>query len=216
MDPMVVLLGVIVILIIINYMYSKPLEKTSKKIINLAESKMDTPVKHNIQDAPTEVKHYMHDASDENNKLAKSEMAQDLKHHMDKKILYQIKYDYYNKKVKQCLNKKVLKSASELSSNKFNLNLDNVPPTLDHDDLTYTLFGTANNVFYNQHYVLYENEINDETNNFNLYKYLLVNIKNTNIDIKLAVGPRQKISINDVVYLSSGQFQVGPLVINNI
>ena len=198
MKPVVVLVGVIVILIIIKYMDSKPLEKTSKKILNLVESKINklaeskTSINKELQmvQMPLELKHRMCNASSSINNL------------------YNFKID---KKVKN-----VLKSASELSSNKFNLNLDNVPPTLDHDDLTYTLFGTANNIFYNQHYVLYENEINDETNNFNLYKYLLVNIKNTNIDIKLTVGPRQKISINDVVYLSSGQFQVGPLVINNI
>lgn len=125
---------------------------------------------------------------------------------------------------------------------------NNIPNTINDDNSTYNYYGVAYNEFYNQYYLLYETEFNENTNTkqsekpyinndlqFNtvnvdpdvvdsknseyllskLYKYLLVKVnqKNNTTEIIHKVAPRSKININDIIYFSYGEFQIGPLVI---
>jgi hypothetical protein len=96
---------------------------------------------------------------------------------------------------------------------------------LVYQDKTYKLVGVASNQYYNQYYLLYENEIKAKDtpflrNNFkyikyNIYHYALVKIENGKQVVIHAFGPRSKIEINDIVNLSVGNFQLGPLLILN-
>lgn len=107
-------------------------------------------------------------------------------------------------------NKKIVSNLFEYKTNKYNL------------------IGSAVNEYYKQYYYLYEfltkQNINDldideemkYLDNNRIYEYLLVkNHKNKQV-VEHYVGPRNKININDVIYFSLGNFQLGPLVIKKI
>jgi len=103
----------------------------------------------------------------------------------------------------------------------------NVPEEIDYKGNNYKYLGTATNVYYNQYFYIFENNIEQDTKkmqveeelkyikNNKIYQYLLVKMhKDNDPQIIHWVGPRNKININDVVYLSLATFQLGPLVIN--
>lgn len=98
-----------------------------------------------------------------------------------------------------------------------------LPTGMKYNDLDYYLIGSASNEYYNQYYLLYQNFVqpkNDPVflaNDFTsfedtLYRYLLVKLKDGKPIILHSTGPRRKIEINDVFYLSQSSFQLGPLV----
>jgi hypothetical protein len=102
-----------------------------------------------------------------------------------------------------------------------------LPNTLTYNTNNYTLLGTASNPYFNQYYYIYENEIEQKKDllleeeleyikNYKIYQYVLTKIENNIPIVKLYVGPRNKININDVVNLSLASFQLGPLEIKNI
>ncbi len=113
-------------------------------------------------------------------------------------------------KIKDEHNKKMVSNIFEYKKNKYNL------------------VGTASNEYYSQYYYLYEfvveqnnKDLNFEeelkyVNNNRIYEYLLVKIHKNNPKVSHYVGPRNKININDVVYFSLGNFQLGPLVIKKL
>jgi hypothetical protein len=91
----------------------------------------------------------------------------------------------------------------------------------------YRFLGYAINQYYSQYYLIYENEVTDKIDNkmvnndlkyldFKLYQYVLVKMKNNTPYVLHKVGPRVKININDIVYLSYGVFELGPLQITSI
>ena len=94
-----------------------------------------------------------------------------------------------------------------------------------HEDIKYNLLGYAINKYYNQYYLIYESHIiqnndyylkdNLDYLNQQLYKYVLVKTKNNESKIIHIFGPRSKINIGDIVNLSYGVYQLGPLEIKN-
>jgi hypothetical protein len=55
-----------------------------------------------------------------------------------------------------------------------------------------------------------------EYNTYQVYEYILVKYDGNTPKVVHSIGPREKININDVVYLSLGTFELGPLVIKSI
>ena len=113
--------------------------------------------------------------------------------------------------------------------------IDNVPSSkplhyslnITHEDIKYNLLGYAINKYYKQHYLIYESQIiqnndyylkdNLDYLNQQLYKYVLVKTKNNQLKIIHVFGPRSKINIGDIVNLSYGVYQLGPLeILQNI
>jgi hypothetical protein len=93
---------------------------------------------------------------------------------------------------------------------------------ITYEDEKYNLLGYAINKYYNQYFLIYESHINlsneylkDNLNYLNqqLYKYVLVKTKSNVIHV---FGPRNKINIGDIVNLSYGVYQLGPLEIKKI
>lgn len=103
-----------------------------------------------------------------------------------------------------------------------------IPNTLEYNKKKYYFVGTASNEYYSQYYYLFELAISQDkkdlnfeeelkyVNNNRIYEYLLVKIHKNNPQVSHYVGPRNKIKINDVVYFSLGNFQLGPLVIKKL
>ena len=108
----------------------------------------------------------------------------------------------------------------------------NIKPTLTQDNINqliyekeqYTLLGRAINKYYNINYLIYESKtkyndtnitIKDNPNYLHnpLYNYLLVSIIDNKQIIKHNINPREKININDTIYLAENTFQLGPLLI---
>ena len=123
---------------------------------------------------------------------------------------------------------KISDSKDEMPDNKDKIsdNKDKIPKEVEQDKRKYKLFGLATNEYYNQYYLLYEYKIpsNDTLSvvndmdylNYQVYSYLLVKLKGDRIEVEHIVGPRSKIEINDVVYLSLGVFQLGPLIVKKL
>ena len=103
----------------------------------------------------------------------------------------------------------------------------------------YNLIGTASNEYYHQHFLVYEREVpadnvnkeftpDDKFSNYfrekdnmdeintKLYEYVLGKVNKDQPEVIYNIGPRSKISSNDVVYFSLGTFQLGPLVVKPI
>ena len=91
----------------------------------------------------------------------------------------------------------------------------------------YKLLGTATNIYYNLYFYIYENLVKQTINEPLLeeqykymknknYQYILVKKYNNEPKIIHWISPRNKINLNDVVYLSMGSFQLGPLLIKLI
>jgi len=105
---------------------------------------------------------------------------------------------------------------------------ETIQNTINYKDNNYNLLGTATNDYYNQYFYIFENLVKQNITNLlleedlqymktnNIFQYLLVKMENNKSKIIHWIGPRNKININDVVYLSLGTFQLGPLVINKI
>lgn len=111
--------------------------------------------------------------------------------------------------------------------------------SLEVKDKKYKLIGTASNDYYNQYFLLYEREVpavnvnkeftpDDKFSNYfrekdnmdelntKLYEYVLGKVKKDTPEVIHMIGPRNKINIKDVINLSLGTFQLGPLVIKPI
>lgn len=101
------------------------------------------------------------------------------------------------------------------------------PIDIKYDNLKYDLLGYVYNTAYRQYYLLYET-VNKQINpnlvlrekldnlDTQLYTYALVKIEKSKPIVKYIFGPRNKININDVVYLSQGPLQLGPLIVDYI
>jgi len=105
--------------------------------------------------------------------------------------------------------------------------LNNPPLTYEYKKNNYNLVALASNDYYSQYYYLYEtitkqnNEVYNEENlkyikNYQIYEYLLVKIRKNKLEVSHYIGPRNKININDIVYFSLGNFQLGPLKIKKL
>ena len=101
------------------------------------------------------------------------------------------------------------------------------PIDLKHNKLNYNLLGIAYNTFYRQYYLVYETKTKQINTNlvlrerldnleYTTFTYALVKMEKSQPVIKYIFGPRTKININDVVYLSQGPLQLGPLLISTI
>ena len=126
-----------------------------------------------------------------------------------------------SKEVKEIQEKKI--SDNALKSFTF----QGPPKIFTYKSINYNLVATASNDYYSQYYYLYEfltkqkNKLDYEENlkyikNNQIYEYLLVKIHKNNPEVSHYIGPRNKININDIVYFSLGNFQLGPLKINKI
>jgi hypothetical protein len=101
------------------------------------------------------------------------------------------------------------------------------PIEIKNDGLKYHLLGYVYNTAYRQYYLIYEG-LNKQINtnlvlrekldnmDVQIFNYALVKIEKSMPVIKYIFGPRNKININDVVYLSQGPLQIGPLIVDNI
>ncbi len=101
------------------------------------------------------------------------------------------------------------------------------PLEITNQNLKYHLLGYAHNIPYKQYYLIYE-AVNKQLNpnlvlrekldNFEaqVFTYALVKITESKPDIKYIFGPRAKINTGDVVYLSQGPLQIGPLKIDRM
>ena len=78
-----------------------------------------------------------------------------------------------------------------------------------HEKETYYLLGKAINEYYNINYLIYESPVKYNS----VYNYLLVSIIDNKQIIKHTINLRDKININDTIYLSENTFQLGPLLI---
>ena len=120
-------------------------------------------------------------------------------------------------------NKKVVQEVKKIKQEK----ISGPPKTYQYENNDYNLIATASNDYYNQHYYLYqfltkqnvkldyEENLKYITNN-QVYEYLLVKIRKNKLEVSHYIGPRNKININDIVYFSLGNFQLGPLKIKKL
>lgn len=101
------------------------------------------------------------------------------------------------------------------------------PLDIKNSGLNYSLLGYVYNTAYRQYYLIYEavnKQINpnlvlrEKLDNMDVqtFNYALVKIEKSKPVIKYIFGPRNKININDIVYLSQGPLQIGPLIVDNI
>lgn len=101
------------------------------------------------------------------------------------------------------------------------------PVTYKYENNDYNLIASASNDYYSQYYYLYEFQtkqnikLDYEENlqyikNHLVYEYLLVKIRKNKLEVSHYIGPRNKININDIVYFSLGNFQLGPLKIKKL
>ena len=101
------------------------------------------------------------------------------------------------------------------------------PVEIKTQGLKYQLLGYVYNTAYRQYYLIYE-AVNKQINtnlvlrekldnlDVQVFNYALVKMEKSKPVIKYIFGPRNKINIGDVVYLSQGPLQLGPLVVDNI
>jgi hypothetical protein len=98
---------------------------------------------------------------------------------------------------------------------------------IDYNDNIYSLLGLAENKSYRQYYFIYESKVNSSRtntlineelkyNNYQIYEYILVKYDANTPQVVHYIGPRNKINIDDIVYLSLGSFELGPLIIKPI
>jgi len=79
----------------------------------------------------------------------------------------------------------------------------------------YKYVGLLNNNFYNQEYILYEKQYNEDSELENkLYYYNLVKIIDGKYTTMYELPPRAKILPNEYIWASYGSFQIGPLIFN--
>ena len=98
---------------------------------------------------------------------------------------------------------------------------------IEVDGKKFNIIGTAINQYYDQYYLIYEYiVVQDDKNpiinnnlkylNMKYYEYALVKMKGETPVVMHKVSPREKINTNDVVYLSYGVFELGPLQIGKL
>jgi hypothetical protein len=104
------------------------------------------------------------------------------------------------------------------------------PKIIKDGGVTYKLLGSATNDHYSQNFLIYESpEITDPTTLKNvsptlkenmewmkskIMSYVLVTLHEDKINIIHRIAPRNKVEIGDVVYMSMGNFEIGPLQIS--
>ena len=103
-----------------------------------------------------------------------------------------------------------------------------VPLNINYKNDDYKLLGTATNVYYNQYYYIFENMVQQKISEplleeklkymkiNRIYQYILVKMHKGKPKIMHWVGPRNKINLDEVIYLSLGIYQLGPLQIKKI
>lgn len=102
-----------------------------------------------------------------------------------------------------------------------------IPLDITHNDITYNLLGVSKNDIFNHYYLIYENKIRQVGNitvvenleflNFQLYTYILVKIINNKPFVFYVVPARDKININDTLYIYIGDNGfIGPMDIKEI
>jgi hypothetical protein len=103
-----------------------------------------------------------------------------------------------------------------------------VPLNINYKNDDYKLLGTATNEYYNQYYYIFENIVQQKISDplleeelkymkiNRIYQYLLVKMHKGKSKIMHWVGPRNKINLDEVIYLSLGIYQLGPLQIKKI
>jgi hypothetical protein len=98
---------------------------------------------------------------------------------------------------------------------------------MEYKDNIYSLLGLAENKSYRQYYFIYESKVKSSRTNtlvreelayntYQVYEYILVKYNGNKPQVVHYIGPRNKININDIVYLSLGSFELGPLIIKPI
>ena len=101
------------------------------------------------------------------------------------------------------------------------------PLEIKNANLNYNLLGYVYNTAYRQYYLIYEAQYKQTNPNLvlrevldnmdiQIFNYALVKMEKSKPIIKYIFGPRNKINIDDVVYLSQGPLQLGPLVVDSI
>lgn len=130
---------------------------------------------------------------------------------------------FLKKNSEEKTNKKVVQEKKKNKQEK----ISGPPKIHKYENNDYNLIATASNDYYNQHYYLYEfltkqnvkldyeENLKYITNN-QVYEYLLVKIRKNKLEVSHYIGPRNKININDIVYFSLGNFQLGPLKIKKL
>jgi len=119
--------------------------------------------------------------------------------------------------------KKIVQDIKKIKKEK----LSGPPKTHQYNNNEYNLIATASNDYYSQYYYLYEFQTKQNVKldyqenleyikNYLIYEYLLVKIHKNKLKVSHYVGPRNKININDIVYFSLGNFQLGPLKIKKL
>ena len=125
------------------------------------------------------------------------------------------------------INQKYDKDSKEIIDNVSSSKPLHYSLNITHEDIKYNLLGYAVNKYYKQHYLIYESYIIQDNDyylkdnldylNQQLYKYVLVKTENNQLKIIHVFGPRSKINIGDIVNLSYGVYQLGPLeILQNI
>lgn len=115
-------------------------------------------------------------------------------------------------------NEKILNKATD----------ENIPLNFTYQNDDYNLLGIATNVYYNQYFYIFENMVKQKISEpmleeelkymkiNRIFQYLLVQMHKGKPKVIHWVGPRNKINLGDVVYLSLATFQLGPLQISKI
>lgn len=102
------------------------------------------------------------------------------------------------------------------------LDYSKIPQNIMYSDESYNFKGVAYNEYYSQYYLLYEYIVSGYSNyvednlldiNYKVAKYILAKLDHNNLTIIHAIGPRNQVNYNEVIYFSFGNFQIGPLTI---
>lgn len=105
---------------------------------------------------------------------------------------------------------------------------ETISTEISYKNDNYKLLGTATNSYFNQYFYIFENKVKQNIDNIlleeelqfmkheQIYQYLLVKVHKNKPVIIHWFGPRYKINVGDVTYLSMGTFQLGPLSIGRI
>jgi len=111
---------------------------------------------------------------------------------------------------------------NETNLDKHVLDYNKIPLNILYDTDAYTFKGVAYNEYYNQYYLLYEYVISGNSEyvednlidvNYKVAKYLLAKQDTNGITLIHAIGPRNQVNYNEMIYFSFGNFQIGPLTI---
>lgn len=113
-------------------------------------------------------------------------------------------------------------TSNETDFNKSVLDKSKILKDIVYLNEKYNFKGVAYNEYYNQYYLLYEYIVSGYSDyvednlvdvNYKVAKYILAKEEPNGITIIHAIGPRNQVNYNDVIYFSFGNFQIGPLTI---